>query len=90
MESGDQQTRNNTIEKTEKSISHKSKNHNYNEAESGNPSDQQDHKRQRNELQGEFCKIKPPMFDGEAEEAAEAWLININKYIFRFMSIAAI
>eukprot|EP00253_Pinus_taeda_P023048 PITA_23048 len=32
------------------------------------------------ELQGEFCKIKPPHFDGEQEEAAEAWLINMNKY----------
>ena len=32
------------------------------------------------ELQGEFRKIKPPLFDGEQEEAAEAWLININKY----------
>eukprot|EP00253_Pinus_taeda_P007451 PITA_07451 len=32
------------------------------------------------ELQGEFWKIKPPHFDGESEEAAEAWLINMNKY----------
>ena len=32
------------------------------------------------ELQGEFHKIKPPTFDGEAEEVAKAWLININKY----------
>eukprot|EP00253_Pinus_taeda_P005349 PITA_05349 len=32
------------------------------------------------ELQGEFRKIKPPHFDGEHEEAAEAWLINMNKY----------
>eukprot|EP00253_Pinus_taeda_P012702 PITA_12702 len=32
------------------------------------------------ELQGEFRKIKPPLFNGEQEEAAEAWLININKY----------
>eukprot|EP00253_Pinus_taeda_P001834 PITA_01834 len=32
------------------------------------------------ELQGEFQKIKPPHFDGEQEEAAEAWLIKINKY----------
>ena len=32
------------------------------------------------ELQGEFRKIKPPHFDGESEEAAEAWLINMNKY----------
>ena len=60
-ESEDQQTRKNTTGKTEKSFSHRSKNHNYNKAESGNPSDQQDHKRQRIELQGEFRKIKPPM-----------------------------
>eukprot|EP00253_Pinus_taeda_P028520 PITA_28520 len=32
------------------------------------------------ELQGEFRNIKPPHFDGEQEEAAEAWLINMNKY----------
>eukprot|EP00253_Pinus_taeda_P018771 PITA_18771 len=28
----------------------------------------------------EFRKIKPPHFDREQEEAAEAWLINMNKY----------
>eukprot|EP00253_Pinus_taeda_P029720 PITA_29720 len=32
------------------------------------------------ELHGEFRKIKPPHSDGEQEEAAEAWLINMNKY----------
>eukprot|EP00253_Pinus_taeda_P001681 PITA_01681 len=32
------------------------------------------------ELHGEFRKIKPPHFDVESEEAAEAWLINMNKY----------
>jgi len=32
------------------------------------------------ELQGEFRKIKPPHFDGQHEEAAHAWLINMNKY----------
>eukprot|EP00253_Pinus_taeda_P015852 PITA_15852 len=32
------------------------------------------------ELQGEFRKIKPPHFDGEQEEVAKAWLINMNKY----------
>ena len=31
-------------------------------------------------MQGEFCKIKLPHFDKEQEEAAEAWLINMNKY----------
>jgi len=34
---------------------------------------------QKIELQGEFRKIKPPLFDGEQEEVAEAWLINMNK-----------
>ena len=29
---------------------------------------------------GEFWKIKPPTFDGEAEEMAEAWIINMKKY----------
>eukprot|EP00253_Pinus_taeda_P010499 PITA_10499 len=42
--------------------------------------EQQTSKRQRVELQGEFRKIKPPHFDKEQEEAAEAWLINMNKY----------
>ena len=79
-EAEDQQNQNDTAIKTEKSFSHRSKNHNNNEAESENLSGQQDYKRQKVELQGEFRKIKPPMFDGEAEEAAEAWLININKY----------
>ena len=32
------------------------------------------------ELQGEFKKLRPPMFDGESEEVAEAWLLNINRY----------
>ena len=71
---------NNAENKTEKSVSPRSKNRNYQEAESGNLSGQQDLKRQKVELQGEFRKIKPPTFDGEVEEAAEAWLININKY----------
>eukprot|EP00253_Pinus_taeda_P020750 PITA_20750 len=47
---------------------------------SDNASEHQTSKRQRMELQGEFRKIKPPHFDGESEEAAEAWLINMNKY----------
>eukprot|EP00253_Pinus_taeda_P012645 PITA_12645 len=50
------------------------------EERSNNVIDQQTSKRQRVELQGEFRKIKPPHFDGEQEEAAEAWLINMNKY----------
>jgi len=45
-----------------------------------NASEYQTPKRPRMELQGEFRKIKPPHFDGESEEAAEAWLINMNKY----------
>ena len=75
-----QQTRINITGKIEKSPFQRSKNKNYNEAESGNFSDQQENKRQKLELQGEFRKIKPPTFDGEAEEVVEAWLININKY----------
>eukprot|EP00253_Pinus_taeda_P016580 PITA_16580 len=50
------------------------------EDHSDNVLDQQTSKRQKMELQGEFRKIKPPHFDAEPEEAAEAWLININKY----------
>ena len=50
------------------------------EDHSDNASEQQTSKCQRVELQGEFRKIKPPHFDGEQEEAAEAWIINMNKY----------
>eukprot|EP00253_Pinus_taeda_P011976 PITA_11976 len=50
------------------------------EERSDNVNEQQTSKRQKVELQGEFQKIKPPHFDGEQEEAAEAWLINMNKY----------
>ena len=32
------------------------------------------------ELQGEFRNIKPPTFDGEAEEVVESLLMNMNKY----------
>ena len=39
----------------------------------------QQHK-QKNELQGEFRKIKPPSYDWEKEEDAEAWLLNMIKY----------
>ena len=35
---------------------------------------------QKKELQGEFRKIKPPSYDGEKEEDAEAWLLNMIKY----------
>lgn len=37
-----------------------------------NASEQPTSKKQRIELHGEFQKIKPPLFDGELEEAAEA------------------
>jgi len=50
------------------------------EERSDNASKQQTSKRQRIELQGEFRKIKLPHFDGELEEAAKAWLNNMNKY----------
>ena len=36
--------------------------------------------KQRKELQGEFRKIKPPSYDGEKEEDAQAWLLNMIKY----------
>ena len=36
--------------------------------------------KQRKELQGEFWKIKPPSYDGEKEEDAESWLLNMIKY----------
>eukprot|EP00253_Pinus_taeda_P002934 PITA_02934 len=49
------------------------------EERSDNAFEQQTSKRQRVELQGEFRKIKPPHFDEEQEEAAEAWLINMNQ-----------
>ena len=29
------------------------------------------------ELQGEFKKLRPSMFDGEFEEAIESWLLNL-------------
>eukprot|EP00253_Pinus_taeda_P029659 PITA_29659 len=50
------------------------------EDQSADASEQQTSKRQKVELQGEFQKIKPPHYDGEQEEAAEARLINMNKY----------
>eukprot|EP00253_Pinus_taeda_P025293 PITA_25293 len=50
------------------------------EERSDNVFEQQTSKRQKVELQGEFRKIKPPHFDGEQEEAVEAWIINMNKY----------
>lgn len=56
------------------------KNRNYNEAESSNVSEQQEVKKQKVELQGEFQKIKPPTLDGQAEEVAESWLIIMNIY----------
>ena len=46
-------------------------------------SEQQEMKKQKVELQGEFWKIEHPTFDREVEEVAEAWLINMNKY-FQF------
>ena len=52
----------------------------YNGAKSGNSSDQQELKKKKVELQGEFHKIKPPTFDGKAEEVEKDWIINMNKY----------
>ena len=34
-------------------------------------------KKGRVELQGEFKKLRPFMFDGEFEEAIESWLLNL-------------
>lgn len=31
-------------------------------------------------LHGEFKKIGPPSFDGESEEGAKAWLLDMSKY----------
>ena len=57
----------------ERSVSQRSHpNRNFNEAESKNETEQKANKKQKVELHGEFRKIKPPMFDGEKEEAAEA------------------
>lgn len=50
------------------------------EEELRNVSNHKMQKKHKIEIQGEFCKIKPPLFDGEQEEVAEAWLINMNKY----------
>ena len=51
-----------------------------NEEESGNTSSSRGPKWPKIELQGEFKKIKPPLFEWEEKEAIEAWLINMNKY----------
>ena len=82
MHEGDeQQKRDNTTERVERSPSQWSnKKKNYNEVESSNLSDQQEVKKHKLELQGEFQKRKPPTFDGEAEEVADAWLINMKIY----------
>ena len=32
------------------------------------------------ELQGEFKNLRPLTFDGESEEVAKAWLLNIKRY----------
>jgi len=50
------------------------------EEELDNVSNHKTQKRKKIELQEEFRKIKPPLFDGEQEEAEEGWLINMNKY----------
>lgn len=54
--------------------------HGEDEGHSDNVSDQHKTKRQKSELQGEFKKIKPSLFEGENKEAAEAWLIDIGNY----------
>lgn len=53
-------------------------------SESGGESDRtyprNQKKNKKNELQGEFHKIKPPTFDREKEEDVESWLLNMTKY----------
>ena len=39
--------------------------------------DNEKQKKRRVELQKEFKKLKPFMFDGEFEEAIEYWLLNL-------------
>ena len=39
--------------------------------------DNEKQKERRVELQGEFKKLRPFMFDGEFEEAIESWLLNL-------------
>lgn len=59
----------------------KSERHGEDEEErSNNVFDQHKMKRHKTELQGDFKKIKPSLFDGEMEEAVEAWLIDMGKY----------
>jgi len=48
--------------------------------ESGNASKPKMAKKLNLELQGKFRKIKCPFFNGDAKEATEAWIINVNKY----------
>jgi len=50
------------------------------EGHSDNVFNQRKTKRKNMELQGEFKKIKPSLFEGEFEEAVEAWLIEMGKY----------
>ena len=80
-EENEWQAKDQTNDRVERSHSQRSnKNRNYNEAESGNVSEQQEIKKQKAESQGEFQNIKPTTFDGEEKEVVEAWLINMNKY----------
>jgi len=37
-------------------------------------------KRNTSQFQGEFKSNTPPNFDGESEEGAEGWLLNMSKY----------
>ena len=38
------------------------------------------------ELQGEFIKLRPPLFDGEYKETTKGWLLNIKQYfqVYRY------
>ena len=81
QEENEQHTDERNVSQKERSVSQRSHpNRNFNEAESENETEWNTSKKQKLELHGEFRKIKPPTFDGEKEEMAEAWLINMNKY----------
>ena len=38
------------------------------------------------ELQREFIKLRPPLFDGEYKETTKGWLLNIKQYfqVYRY------
>ena len=80
QEGNEQQSEEQGAGQRERSVSQQSHpNKNFNEAESENETERKPNRKWKVEPHGEFRKIKPPTFDGEKEEVAEAWLINMNK-----------